>query len=467
MTARTVELESLAASENFQSAICGAESIRTVAERFKVSFGFVQNLRSAEPRMKTPRHVAPVAAAEGEMSSTDTDQHGGISKTVRSDRIIPLSEWLDGLRADGYDPAEYITAHGHSQWNQKPKNGELVTLYANRFSAALKQTKPGELAPSCDGVDPHAILATLRKGGRVAALKIVPPAAPDIEQSAFVISVNDIQLGQSYNGGSAATIAQFYEFVELAQKRIRQLRATGRTLHTLVVVCGGDLVEGCVIYPNQAFSLDMHQKQQVEGVIALLLHLLDTLAPMFDEVKVLACRGNHGEHRINGKYTTQGDNMDTHVVEMAKLALQRDPTMKHIVWVIADTEDGVWVDVLGWTLVTTHGDVYAKGVAGATTDKKAQAWMKNMAASRTKFGRLGTPDVLIGHHFHHDKMVDWGDCLFRQTPSQDRGSPYFEQATGEYSASGMLSFVMSDSARYVDERVLRGSLSYSQYPNVA
>ena len=464
MTERANQLDTLLGDPDFLADLYGSESIRTVAGKYGLSFGFVQKYRTTP----SPRHLAGAAGAAQNSTTTSTDSRGTIQKVMNCSRIIPLSEWLETLIADGYDPADYTHSHSHSAWDQRTKDGELVVLYANKFSATLRPVKPGALVPSMEGIDPHSILAQLREqsnGAGAGSLESVGDF--DDEQSAFVISINDIQLGQSYNGGSKATIAQFYEYVELARKRVRQLRRAGRSLETLVVVFGGDLIEGCVIYGNQAFNLDMHQKQQVEGVIALTLHALDVLAPMFDEVKVLAARGNHGENRIDGKRTTLGDNMDTHCVEMAKLALARDPKMQHIEWVIADTEDGVWVDVLGWTLVTTHGDVYAKGVAGATTDKKAQAWMKNMAASRRKFGRLGTPDVLIGHHFHHDKMVDWGDCLFRQTPSQDRGSPYFEQATGEYSDSGMLSFVMTDSVRYVDERVLRGPQSFAQYPNVA
>jgi len=223
-----------------------------------------------------------------------------------------------------------------------------------------------------------------------------------------------------------------------------------------VIIGGGDIVEGCVIYPNQAFSLDLNRKQQIECAISLILHAIDNLGPLFERVRILAARGNHGENRINGKYTTLDDNDDTLVFRMAKLALDRDPVFKDkIEWVIAESEAGVWMEVNGWVLATTHGDVYAKGVAGATIDKKAHTWMKNMAISRRRFGRLGEADVLITHHFHHDKMSDWGDCFWRQTPSQDNGSLYFEQATGEYSAPGMLTFVMTDSERYVDERVLR------------
>ena len=308
--------------------------------------------------------------------------------------------------------------------------------------------------PDVELVDPIAVLEKLRGYKPLRFYSVLDSIDTEQEESAFCISINDIQLGQSFNGGSAATIEQFYDFIEGALARLHELRNIGRNLTKLVIVFGGDLVEGCTIYPNMTFSLDMDRKQQVEGVVALGLHALDTLAPHFDKVQVLAAKGNHGQHRINGNYTTLSDNDDTHTVEMMKLALERDPTMQHIDWVIAEEEDGVAVEVFDWVLGTTHGDTYAK-VAGTSIDKKAQAWYKNMAAGReARFGLLARPDILIGHHFHHRKMSDWGACEWHQTPAQDRGSAYFEQRTGEYSEPGMLTWVMSESSRYKDELVI-------------
>lgn len=441
MSAKT---EAMLRDSSFIADAHGSESIRNVAQRYGVSFGFVQKVRTSEGN--------DVPSGDNLPGSSRTDNSdGSVTIEKRADRIIPLSEWLDDLRQDGLDPADYNTSHSHSVWTQHTRNQITKTLYANKFSATRKTKK--ELAEGVDysSIDPTGILAELRKSAPAAA-KTTWWEGTD---SAFVLSVNDIQLGQSYNGGSKATIAQFHHLVDLAQARILELRSIGRALETLVVVFGGDLVEGCVIYGNQAFSLDMHRKQQIEGVIALILHLLDTLAPMFERVQVLAAKGNHGENRIDGKYTTIGDNDDTHSVEMVRLALSRDASMQHIDWVIAEDEAGVAMKVYDWVLATTHGDIYAKGVAGPTIDKKAHAWLKNMALARQRFGLIGQADVLITHHFHHEKGSDWGSCLWRQTPSQDRGSPYFEQATGEYSEPGMLTAVMTRTKRWMDEEVLR------------
>jgi hypothetical protein len=446
--------DALLTDQDFRRAITSADSLRTIASRFDVSFGFVQKTRRQSEESPEDFTVDDDDEVGSELpgSSRTTNSDGSLTIEKRADRIIPLSEWLDDLRQDGLDPDDYNTSHGHSVWTQHTRNQVTKTLYANKFSA-VKKTKKELAAADYSDIDPTGILAELRKSAPAAAKTTWWEGA----DSAFVLTVNDIQLGQSYNGGSRATIEQFHKLVNLAKARILELRSIGRALETLVVVFGGDLVEGCVIYGNQAFSLDLHRKQQIEGVIALILHLLDTLAPMFKKVQVLAAKGNHGENRIDGKYTTIGDNDDTHSVEMAKLALSRDASMQHIDWVIAEDEAGVAMRVYDWVLATTHGDIFAKNVAGPTIDKKAHAWMKNMALARERFGLIGQADVLITHHFHHEKGSDWGSCLWRQTPSQDRGSPYFEQATGEYSEPGMLTAVMTRTKRWMDEEVLRAA----------
>jgi hypothetical protein len=396
--------------------------------------------RDKKKLMGQADHVAPFTQPTGESEQHNPD---GSSSYVRfSTEPWGFDDYREFIRATGQDPDRTTFTWG---WTSAPSGG---------FWNKINNVRPianDDTAPAFD-LDPVGILANLRANHAPATPVHVDHGGAT---STFVISLNDIQLGQSYNGGSDATIARFHEFVTLASKRVHELRKIGRNLERLVVICGGDLVEGCFIYPHQMRNIDLNRKQQQQGVIALLLHTLDTLAPLFETVTVLATKGNHGEHREGGKKIDLSDNDDILCVEMAKLALARDASMRHIDWIIADEEAAVWAPVYDWTLVTTHGDIYAKGVSGATTERKAHAWMKNMAAAFRKFGRIGRADVLITHHFHHDEMADWGDTLWRQTTSQDRGSPEFSQATGQYSEPGMLTAVMTPTSRWQDEAVLR------------
>jgi len=319
-----------------------------------------------------------------------------------------------------------------------------VDQSSNRMSAVPKKKLESAVVSQ---IDPFEVLEKTRAGkNRAYDLKLVGA-------STLVLSFNDWQYGKRTNqGGTEDTVCGVKGAVENAKRRMVALRLLGYELGELVLIFGGDLVEGCTIYPNMSFSLELNQKKQVEGCVALGLHIFDELAPLFDRVQVLGVRGNHGENRINGKNTTADDNMDTHVVEMMKLALSRDKDMAHISWVVAGEESGVVSKVAGWVLGTTHGDVYGKGVSGATVERKAFQWYKNMAAGRDL---MGSADVLVTHHYHHRQMAEWGACEWHQTPAQDMAmSEYFRQSTGMYSAPGVLSFVMTPDSRYCEEAIL-------------
>lgn len=359
------------------------------------------------------------------------------------DRPVTLQDARDWITSSGDNPDDFnfsirAIAYGKDQ-------------FSNKLSAWPKPKKQIaaeiELVDALPDIDPVSILGALRK---------YPvwedPTQDTLGDGVFVFSLNDTQFGKGEGGGTPATLARLEKSIDLAVKRITELRGMGRQIGTLVIIGGGDIVEGCTIYPNQSFSLDLDRRGQINTAVTAILNLIDRLAGYFTDVIVLAARGNHGENRINGNRTTLYDNDDTLVFEMAKYATDRDPTLSHVKYIIAESEAGVYVDVAGWRLATTHGDVYGKGVTGATQDKKAQAWYKNMSMARNP---LGLADVLITHHFHHDKMSDWGSCLWRQTPALDGGSLWFEQTTGEYSQPGVLTFVMTPGSRYSDEAVLR------------
>lgn len=392
-----------------------------------------------------PRQTEHPATADILTGTESHDSNGGEFVGIQTHEAV--TDWTHIFKRFNVSTEDFELVNDTvtcKTWQQSKALEDGTRDIVNLYSYGAKFTR----RRTTENIDPVAILANLR-----AVFPFQPTLTSDAKgaPSTFCMSINDIQLGQSYNGGSKATIRQFYRYIDETMDRVLELRELGRSLHDLVIVVGGDLGEGCVIYPNQAFNLDLDRKQQSEGIIALLLHAIDTMAPHFVHVTVLACKGNHGEHRINGKMTTLSDNDDTHAVEMAKLALSRDTNRQHIDWIIAGEEAAVSCPVYDWRLATTHGDVFAKGVSGPTTERKAHLWMKNMSAARKHFGPVADADVLVTHHFHHDEMADWGDTLWRQTRSQDRGSPGFSQATGTYSEPGMLTWVMTPQCRWQDE----------------
>lgn len=294
-------------------------------------------------------------------------------------------------------------------------------------------------ASSEDAAHDHvATLKALRKQRKAVA----PTYTGD---ATMVLCWNDWQTGKVEGGGTPALLERFHAQIEAVKARARELRKIGRTLGTLVVIGGGDLVEGCTIYPNQMMNIDADRRRQVNVVTDMILYGLDELAPLFESVIVLAVGGNHGEHRINGNMTTKRDNDDCLVFENAARAVSRDPRLEHVSFVIAQDEPAKTLDVHGWILATTHGQAFGKG--GGRPEKKAHDWYKGQAGGHLP---AGDAHVLVSHHYHHHATRDWGACLWVQSPANDGGSPQHTDLTGEEADAGMLSFVMTPASRYQD-----------------
>lgn len=268
-------------------------------------------------------------------------------------------------------------------------------------------------------------------------------------KGSFVVNFNDTQLGKDAGGGTAATIERLDRYFDLAVERAKYLGR--KSLGELVFLGGGDIVEGCFIYPNQSFQIDLDRRDQVRTSTALILDGLDRLAPYFDSVRVLAVGGNHGEHRINGKRVNRNDNDDCLVFEQAAVAASRDAKLQHVNFTIAQDQAALTMDVQGHILALTHGSVYGKG-AGQNPAQKAYAWYKNMAAGRQP---VGDADLLVGAHFHHEHIVDFGHLKFVQLPAMDGGSPEFADYSGTDSAPGMATWMMTEDNKFTQYEVLR------------
>lgn len=294
-----------------------------------------------------------------------------------------------------------------------------------------------------DGYDHIATLKTLRRNR-----KAVKPTHSGV--STFGLSWNDWQAGKAEGGGTPALLSRFEQQVDGAKRRATELRKIGRDLGRLVTIGGGDIIEGCTIFPHQMMHIDADRRKQINIATDMVLYGLDELAPLFDAVTVLVVGGNHGENRIDGNRTNRTDNDDCLVFENAARAAARDDRLSHIDFVIAQGEPAKTLDINGWVYATTHGQAFGKGAG--RPEQKAHNWYKGQAGGRFP---AGDADVLISHHYHHHAVRDWGACLWVQTPANDGGSLQHTDLTGEAADSGMLSWVVTPESRYQDSQVLR------------
>lgn len=420
----------------------------------------IENLLATKPS----RFVAKELNVSKSLVNNHKLECSGISGSQQMEENMQSLEWagekgvfntgqlesdLSGMSHDailklfGHDPSKVeitgILRERHSEYYDRDE-GKKLWKHSYAFGVLKKS------ATVKDEVDPVALIKEL-------GIKSKPKGANTSKglDSTFVLDWADWQVMKAEGGGIKGFVDRFDSAMEAALQRIVDLRSTGRKIDELVIIGGGDMIEGCVIYPNQSYEIVGHRRDQIRLTVATILKGIYTLAPLFDKVKIVAVPGNHGENRIGGSRTTIGDNDDLLVFEMAEVGIKNDPNMKHVKFEIAEKEVSLTTKIQGWVYGITHGDVYGKG-GGTGVRNKVFGWFKTMAANRHA---VGSADVLVTHHFHHDALEDWGATLWVQNPTMDGGSHYFVEATGHKPKHGMNSWVVTKTDRFQDKQVLR------------
>lgn len=416
------------------------KSSRYIADRFSIGKTTVNKHRRECIGMYVPKSTEK-NMQEQERQSIEWNGNNGIWNTGNIDTVLDNVSHETILEKFGHDPKKVAIKGVLRESHKEYWSTDLEQmLWKHSYSFSVERRSEGVT----DEIDAVAILSQLPK-----VLASYKPSKG--VSSTFVLDWADWQMGKKEGGGTEALIERLESAFASAIVRIEELRATGRKLEELVIFGGGDMIEGCVIYPQQAFGIDLNRRQQVRNTVAAILRGLTLLAPMFETVRVVVVPGNHGEHRITGNRTEIGDNDDLLVFEMAQLACANDPKFKHVKFEIAEREISITTNIKGWIYGLTHGDVYGKS-SGTGVRNKVFNWFKTMAANRHP---VGASDVLLTHHFHHDAMEDWGNTLWVQNPTIDGGSHYFKEYSGHETKPGMNSWVVTDSERLQDKQILR------------
>lgn len=326
--------------------------------------------------------------------------------------------------------------HDPAAWHRDEPGQPAVTrpVWRYRFRVEKTHTHPA--------VDAAALIKSLRP--RRDAVK------PRWQgEATLCVSWNDLQAGKDEGGGSEGLVERWTVAVEKVQQRAGWLRKAGYDLGHLLIIGGGDIIDGCTIFPHQPYHIDLPRNAQINLATALVLEGLDRLAPLFASVDTLVTYGNHGENRVNGKSTQPDDNDDLLVFQNAARVAERDPRLSHVRFRISSDHPTASMDLGRWRVTTTHGHVF--GRTRGPIEKKAWEYYSHLAASGHPSGQA---DLLVSHHFHHYAARDFGKVLWVQTPAMDGGSKHYTDYTSQYSEPGMLTWVTSDAHRFTAQEVL-------------
>lgn len=269
----------------------------------------------------------------------------------------------------------------------------------------------------------------------------VTPRLAQRGSESLVVCLADWQIGKGERGGSAAAIDRILTAGQGVVERVEELRAIGRQIGSITVLCLGDIVESCSgFYPAQTATVDLDTRGQVRVSWQLLTALLRMWAPLVERVDVVPVGGNHGEVR-SGASSAQvmgsADNLDLLVCEAARDVLAERADLSHVKFHLPDNPLIAVYDVSGVAIGVTHGHLMG---GGSNPAAKAEKWWKGQAFGR---GDLADARILVTGHYHHLALAEWSEDgrTWIQTPAMDGGSQWFRDISGQSARTGMLTFL--------------------------
>jgi hypothetical protein len=349
--------------------------------------------------------------------------------------------WQDAVTALGLDIPEgwrvrlVEMRYDPAAWHRDGAGEDAVTRPVWRYKFAVEE------APDAERGNIEQLVREVR-GTRARKTREVGG------DGTLVVAWNDWQLFKNAGDGIRGTVERIYDGFDLTLARVKELRKLGRKYPRLLVAASGDIVEGCAIYPHQAWELQGDSRDQENAGRRLIVAGLKHFAPHFDQIQVLAVGGNHGENRIDGKKINRHDNADCKVFEQAADVLSEHSYYEHIQFRVPHEDLAATIEVEGWVLGLTHGHIAGRGAGGP--EGKLLAWYKGQAAGKQP---VGDADVLLTSHYHHPRLADWGGCLWMQAPTMDGGSPQHVEMFGMEARPGLLTFGMTREERMRDYEV--------------
>lgn len=362
---------------------------------------------------------------------------GRMPSEIRTDAIPRLEtedEWEDAVAAmgvpipEGYGlvlvDAELAGSENPAAWQRDPADkGQKDTAYTApnviqrwryRFKVVLKD-------PRAD-VDIAVLAREAKRAKRGRPLKATG--------GTLVVSLADFQVGKTDHLGGTPELLERSE-AALASKlaEIRRQRPS-----QVVLVDAGDSTEGFESSPNANRTNDLQQTEQIRVWRRILWRWTEAIARVVEDLVVIGVPSNHC--RVRSGKQALGHALDDWGIEVisqvADIAAGNPEAFGHVRFVVPDEhEEHVLFECAdGRLLGVIHGHQVNK------PDQLPDFLKRNSRRG------IGQADVVVCGHFHHLRVVAFGDNQFLIiSPTMDGGSSWFF-ASGERSAPAVLSVVL-------------------------
>lgn len=259
-----------------------------------------------------------------------------------------------------------------------------------------------------------------------------------------LLHLTDWQLGKTTESYDTLVCRTRVQMAVQKTLRLADIQRAAYPVDEIVVLLGGDMIEGITVFPGQAYLVDSTQVEQVFEASHVIESVLLTLLEHFPRVRVYEVAGNHG--RIGKK----GDNPRDDNWDRVLYRITRDR--------LAHQDRLVWHEPTGWYEIAeignyrallVHGDQiksFGGNVPAFGISKKAVAW--------SSF--LGDFDDMYMGHFHQVMQLTManGGRVF-VTPSTESGSEYAREFVGARGRPGQrLHFIDPEAGRVTAEYLI-------------
>ena len=345
------------------------------------------------------------------------------------------TDWDVVLRGFGLDPDIFEIVDDTvrmSKWqsSKRLENGDRDLIWLYSYKARFKRKNLTAL-PDKEIDD---IRTYVQKWRSVA--KTTAPISSE-KGSTLVVCWADQQLGKSAGGGTDATVERIIDSYQATIQRVKDLRKIGRNIEKIAIVNMGDPVEGCDgNYASQLFTVELTQRQQLLLAIDLWAQGIRQLSPLAEEAEFISVLCNHGEWmRRGGKaITSDSDNAGGFLTDAVKRVLEGRPETDKLKWNIPHDEMITTSVLSGIKVAFTHGH---------KINGKEVEWLRGQSIKILREeGR--EPDIWVTAHRHHLQVQDFGPWYRFQCPSNDGGSKWYTDMSGNWSTPGTLTFLVGN-----------------------
>jgi len=198
--------------------------------------------------------------------------------------------------------------------------------------------------------------------------------------------------------------------------RLAEIQRADHPVDDLVIMLGGDMIEGLFNFPTQPYEIDATLFGQYVTVSRLLTEVVQFALSEFSSVKVIGEWGNHGRLGSKRDAVPRSDNADRMTYELARSLVNTDP---RVTWEDCP-EDIQRVEIGNYRALLIDGDeVGRNGFASPSTIvQHVNRWRSGAYAWEFR-------DVFIGHyHTHAEWAMANGEGAVYQTGSTESENRY-------------------------------------------